>query len=226
MWSGAAFAQGPYVAAAVLADVVRSTHTEYPGAPESSGGGEAIGFALRAGTRLGTIWGVEVEFARPGEIEHEIGSGIGLPESPLVTIPPLVGDLPGSVQVFAGPVRPGITYRVQSRERNTTLSAALWLEQQLTGRVAMVYLGGMAFSRSEFENEVSYVPIIFTPVLPSPLILPPMRTDTIIYGVQPMVGVESRIEMTGNAHLVPGLRMHASDGRWLIRPAVGIAWRF
>src|SRR5688572_31454070 len=39
-------------------------------------GGEAIGFALRAGTRLGAVWGVEVEFARPSSIEDDNERGV------------------------------------------------------------------------------------------------------------------------------------------------------
>jgi hypothetical protein len=227
LWNSAAFAQGSYVSAAVLADVVRTTHTEYRGAPEPTGG-EAIGFALRAGTPLGGFWGVEVEFARPGEIEREIGSGIRpLVEPSLTGIPPSVlGGLPVDYQAITRLVPPSFTYTVRSTERNTTLSAALWLQQQLTGRFAMVYLGGVAFSRSEFESDLTFVPLFPTPPIAGLIALPPTRTDTIIYGVQPMVGIESRIEMSEHARLVPGLRMHASDGRWFIRPSIGIGWTF
>lgn len=219
------FAQGAYVSAAVMADIVRSTHSDVPGLAGGDGGGEAIGFALRAGTPLGAIWGLEVEFARPGEIEREIDSGIRVPVDvpvpgmPLVSRNPVAGLLPEDLSLAA------FAYRVRSTERNATLSAALWLRQELTGRLSMVYLGGMAFTRSEYENEVTYAPFILTPGFP-PSILPPTLTRTTVYGVQPLVGVESRVEMTDHLRLVPGLRMQASDGRWLIRPSVGLAWNF
>jgi hypothetical protein len=58
------------------------------------------------------------------------------------------------------------------------------------------------------------------------LVPPSVRNKTVFYGVRPMVGVESRIEMTEHAHLVPGLRLHAGEGIWLVRPAVGVAWTF
>jgi hypothetical protein len=228
MWHSAAFAQGAYVSASVLADVVLSTHTEYPGA-ESMAGGEAMGFALRAGTPLGARWGVEVEFVRPGEIEHEGDLGLRpLVEAGLYEFEPMVsqGNRPVDYQIVTSLLQPGLGYRVRSAERNTTLSAALWLEQRLAERFSMVYLGGVAFSRSEFESEVTYAPLILAPPSLAPIIFPPIRTNTTVYGVQPMVGVESRIEMARHAHLVPGLRMHASDGRWLVRPSVGVSWTF
>lgn len=219
------FAQGAYVSAVVMADIVRSTHSDVPGLPDADPGGEAIGFALRAGTPLGAIWGLEVEFARPGEIEREIHSGIRLPvDVPVPGLPsisrnPVVGLRPEDLSL------PGFAYRLRSTERNSTLSAALWLRQELTSRFSMVYLGGMAFSRAEYENEVTYAPFILTPGLP-PSLLPPTLNTTTVYGVQPLVGVESRVEMTDHLRLVPGLRMQASDGRWLIRPSVGLAWNF
>src|SRR5687768_10901617 len=65
------FAQGTYVSASFFGDFVRSTHTESSGLPLSGAGGEAVGVALRVGTPLGAVWGVEAEFARPSEIEDE-----------------------------------------------------------------------------------------------------------------------------------------------------------
>lgn len=215
----AAFAQGSYVSAAVLADIVRATHTDYPGAPEETGG-EAIGFALRAGTPLGGFWGVEVEFARPGQIEAETQFGPISIANPPIALDPLGG------LTMRSPLIPPFSYEVETRERNTTLSAALWLQQQLTARFAMVYLGGVAFSRSEFESDVRFAPLFTGLPIGGLVTLPPARTESIVYGVQPVVGVESRIDMTGQARLVPGLRMQASDGRWFIRPSVGIAWTF
>ena len=222
-----AFAQGPYVSASVIADVVRSSHSHYPGAPDVDGGGEAIGFALRAGTPLGAAWGVEVELVRPGEIEQEIDYGVRpLVDTSLRGVPVTAQDgipsqlLPEIVRVT------GFSYRIRSTERNATLSAALWLRQQLTARFSMSYLGGIAFSRSTFDNEITYAPLIIGQPIPVSLIVPPNGTETIIYGVQPLVGVESRIQMTERAHLLPGLRLQASNGRWIIRPAIGLSWNF
>ena len=51
---GSVFAQSTYVGAALVGDVLRSTHTEFAGGRDDSTDGEAIGFALRVGTPLGT----------------------------------------------------------------------------------------------------------------------------------------------------------------------------
>jgi hypothetical protein len=216
---GQAFAQGTYVSAAVLADIVRATHAEYPGAPDGLGGGEAIGFALRAGTPLGSAWGVELEFARPSEIENVFEPEVFAQMSLSYTFIDGSSLVPGVDALF-----PSFRYSVRTNQRHTTLSAALWLQQQLTSRVSLVYLGGAAFSRTESESEISFSP--FATGVPIRIFPPPTRTETILYGVRPMVGFESRIEMTEHAHLVPGVRLQAGEGRWLIRPAVGIAWTF
>jgi hypothetical protein len=48
----------------------------------------------------------------------------------------------------------------------------------------------------------------------------------VAYGVRPLTGIESRIEMSEHAHLVAGVRLQASAGIWLIRPSVGLGWIF
>ena len=60
-------AQGPYVGASVLTDIVRASGSD----DFNSGSGEAFGGALRVGASLGSQWGVDLEFARSGDIEWE-----------------------------------------------------------------------------------------------------------------------------------------------------------
>jgi hypothetical protein len=225
-----AFAQGAYVSASLLGDIVRSTHTEYPGI-SNSGGGEAIGFALRAGTPLGAIWGVEVELARPAEIENEFEPNVfPLSQTSLsYTFVDLAGGS-SSIVSTVPPLRPDFLYSVRTSQRNTTLGVSLWAQQQLSARIAMVYLGGVGFHRTEFESEFSFPPRLaggISGIPPSLIIaIPPYRTEHVTYGVRPMVGLEARIEMTRHLHLVPGFRLHAGDGLWLMRPAVGVGWTF
>ena len=88
-------------------------------------------------------------------------------------------------------------------------------------RVSLAYLGGVAFGRTESELEISYVPI-----RPTIIPIPPSVNESIDYGVAPMVGVEGRIRLAGHVALVPGLRLHGTDGGWLIRPSLGLAWMF
>ena len=227
--SSSAFAQGSYVSASVLGDVVRSTHVDYPGVIEPAASGEAIGFALRAGTPLGSIWGIEVEYARPGEIENE-STPLGLPLAQSSLTFTNLGELPGTStllpEIFAPSILP---YSIRTSARHSTLSTALWVHQQLTARVAMIYLGGMAFYRSEqeYEYQVTF-PRLAGPVpLPPSLVVPgAFRTESVAYGVRPLAGVESRIGMTEHAHLSAGVRLQASSGMWLIRPSIGVGWTF
>jgi hypothetical protein len=226
---GIASAQDSYVSASVLGDFVRSTHVDYPDLIEPAASGEAIGFALRAGTPLGTIWGVEVEYARPGEIEHESTPAavpLAQPSAALANL----GELPGVTtlvpEIFGPTILP---YSIRTSARHSTLSTALWVQQQLTARVAMVYLGGMAFYRSEHEYEYQMTfPRLAGPApLPPSLVVPAaFRSESVAYGVRPLAGIESRIGMTEHAHLTAGVRLQASSGMWLVRPSIGLGWMF
>ena len=212
-----AFAQGAYVSASLFGDIVRTTHTDSPLTGGTQGGGEAIGFALRAGVPVGAVWGVELEYARPGEIEEELPNLLFAQTTLTYTL----GDLPG-----VSPLVPSILpSTVRTTQRHSTLSASIWVQQQLSSRVAMVYLGGMGFYRSEQEFEYVF-PRLAGAIPPGLISIPSFASESIQYGVRPMAGVESRIEMTEHVHFVAGIRMHASSGIWLIRPSVGLGWAF
>jgi hypothetical protein len=225
--SGTASAQSTYVSASLIGDIVRSSHTDAPGLSDSSGG-EALGFALRVGTPLGSNWGVEAEFARPSRIEHDMdlggdslaywsslgvrGGGI---DGSFVSVPP---SLSTPIATSVLPIRAFGS----SSERTSTMSASVWLQQQLSDRVAMMYLAGMGFYRSENTFRVTYEPLF----IGAPLTLPAFDTTSISYGVRPLAGIESRITMTDHVQLVPGVRLHGAANGWLIRPSVGLAWTF
>ena len=212
-----AFAQGGYIGAFLVADVVRLD--QYDLRTSESGSGEALGFGLRLGAEVGRRWGVEVEFVRPGEITSEQIPPI-LPAYYTVTpepVPPILPNvLPDPSLVF-----PSFSYRSRATQRRSTLSTALWARQEISRRVSLAYLGGVAFGRTESELEISYVPI-----RPTIIPIPPSVNESIDYGVAPMVGVEGRIRLAGHVALVPGLRLHGTDGGWLIRPSLGLAWMF
>ena len=211
-----ASAQTPYAGAALFGDIVRSTHTDTAGGRGVSGGGEALGFALRAGTHLGAVWGVEVEFARPAAIEGENAPGVPIPAlPPSLTFERLPID--GSTVIV-----PTVVIGFRSSQRNTTLSAVAWAEQVVSARVSLVYLGGLGFVRAQHEYSVSYSPLLGA----SPIVFPPYASETVRYGVGPVAGFEARLALTDRAQLVPGIRLHAIDDTWLVRPAVGINWKF
>ena len=214
-----ASAQTPYVGASLFGDIVRSTYSETAGVSGASGGGEALGFTLRVGTRLGAAWGVEAEFARPSSIEED-----GAPRSlPIPALPPSLTFerlAAGSTLVF-----PPIIVGFRSSQRHTTLSAVAWAEQVVSGRVSLVYLGGVGFVRSQHEYSASYSPLLGA----APTILPPFpsyASETVRYGAGALAGFEARLGLTDRAQLVPGIRLHAIDDTWLVRPSVGINWNF
>ena len=69
-----AWAQSPYVAGAIGAEIVRSTSVKSPGSTFDNGNGESWSGAIRVGTLVAPRFGVELEFLRPGVIESD-GNG-------------------------------------------------------------------------------------------------------------------------------------------------------
>jgi len=211
------FAQGPYVSASLVGDVARVSHVE--GLDDASGSGEALGFALRLGTEVGSKWGVEAEYARPSEIESTRTPDF----LPLGEVRQRLGALIGAGGGFPGfdPSFPVFQYEVRTRQRNTTLSASVWVRQELTPKVSLAYLGGVSFQRTSQEFEIAFE----TPRRPMPAIYP-LSTETVTYRAGPLAGVEARIGLTEQMQLVPGVRLHGLDGGWLLRSSVGLAWVF
>jgi opacity protein-like surface antigen len=219
-------AQGGYVSVSLLGDVVRVDHAERTGGSDVSGGGEALGFALRLGTEVGSRWGVEAEFARPSEIESSFAPGIvplaWASSTSVVSGAPGGGVLP-SIELFPYPY----TYRVRTQQRYTTLSVAAWARQELSPRVSLVYLGGIGFQRTTQDVEITFEPSVPFGPIGRPAIFPqPSLTETIVYDAGPFTGIEARIALTDHVQLVPGVRLHGLDGGWLVRSSVGLGWVF
>jgi hypothetical protein len=215
-------AQGAFVSASLTGDIVRFSHTETGGTRDLSGSGEAVGFALRVGTTLGSNWGVDGELARPSTIENE-----GEPDVvPLAYT--IAAGTPGAGGLTVSDSRPliypPISYRVRTSQRNMTWSAGLWARQELTSRAALVYSGGVAFHRTTLGVEIDYGP---SPgLILVPIVLPPARTEATVYNTRPYAGVEGRVGMTDHVQLVAGVRVHGLQNGVLVRPAVGLGWMF
>jgi len=221
-------AQSPYVGAAIVGDILRNSHSETTLGRDVPAGGESIGFALRAGMPLGSNWGVEFEFTRPGEIDTDF-SGTPIPLASRAETVAWSSSLPSNVtqllpQIFPQPV----SYRLRSAQRHSTLSTTLWLKQDASQRIALVYLAGMGFYRATYESESRFEILpagIFPPGITAPLIFP-TTTKTVSYGVRPLAGFEAHISLTQHVALVPGVRLHGLDNAWLVRPAIGLEWMF
>lgn len=226
-------AQDTYVSVSLIGDVVRFSGSETAGLAEILPGGEALGFALRVGTRLGAAWGVEAEFARPAEIESEGAPGMVPLESGSFTFSDTTRGIvtPGGDVTVSGPgslIFPPISYRVRTAYRDLLFSAGAWARQDLSARVALVYSGGVGFHRAEHEVAFTFEPIGVFPTIAGIPIFPraPMVTETRTYSTRPFAGFEARVRMTDRLELVPGIRVHGLNGGILVRPSVGVGWIF
>ena len=209
-----AAAQAPYVGASVMGDIVRTSHSEGP--YEDSRSGESMGFSLRVGAPVGPNWGVELEFARPSAIKNQGPTVYPCPLCLAAGISPsALFELTAGAPVVIPELLP-IRQSFETRSRYTTLSATLFATQTVAENVSLVYLGGAAFSRT--EHEFSYGIAIPALIVPS--------SRTIVYGVRPLIGLESWIGLTEHVTLIPGVRLHGIQDGWLLRPAIGIAWSF
>jgi hypothetical protein len=215
--SSPALAQSAYVGASFIGDVIRVSGPDYGG---SSGNGETFGAALRAGVPLGARWGVELEFARTGEVDAVPGAYLA--QDSFVTS--VIG---GSTTIFP-PMLP--IPRFSSERRLSTISTVAWWNHDVNDRFSLAYLGGVAFTRADIEVEVDYdfpIPVPLPGGVPLPLPRPiNIRSESVTYDADVVVGFEGRIGMTDHLRLVPGIRMQTAVGGWAIRPGVGLQWMF
>jgi len=211
------YAQGPYVGAFVGADLARFSSSNGFDNPAT---GEAVSWALRLGGPIGSRFGAELEFARPEEIESNRTPDVQI----LTTVYALFGVPANTIPTPGTTIFPPINISVHTAQRNTTLTASVWARQEVSPRFSMVYLGGIGFHRIEQRYEYSFgVDPRLAAVIPTIL---PRSTRVTQYGVGPMAGVEARVGMSDHLRLVPGVRLHAFDSGWLVRPAVGVVWEF
>ena len=218
-----AFAQAPYVGAAVGMDVARYDHVEFPGSGDFDASGEAVAFSLSLGTPIGQNWGVELGFVYPSEIERENNQGFPIPllaAASLAGIGAGIAVPPGGAHLTG----PGFEASTEVERRNMTLDTVAWFAQSVGSRVDLVYLGGVAFNRVVEEVTFQFNR------RPAGLIVP-TSTRTVSYDVAPVVGMEARIGLTDHVRLVPGIRLQgvggtSTQGGWLLRPSAGLAWQF
>jgi hypothetical protein len=216
----AANAQSIYVAGSVGADILLVSGQESAGMPLSSGGGEAMSGAARLGVLFEDRFGVELEGGRAGEIRR---SGGPLP-------------LDGALSIFV----PEMTFSTQV----TTVSTTASIRQQVADSVALVYLGGVVFHRTDTSMEFGGFPILpflvaggvsargsfFPPteltVPSSRLTIASYRAYGVQYGAGPVVGFETHIGVGEHFRIMPGVRLHGLPSSWLVRPSVAAGWAF
>ena len=212
-------AQSPYVAGAIGADVSRSSHASSSLYPSPSNDAEVLSGALRAGTFVGSNWGVELEFVRSGRTNEEGPQIVPLAQggtfSGTFTVLP-AGAAPNAISI---PIP--FDYRSEVRRRHESIDAVAWARQSVSGSVDLVYLGGVAFSRDRSDITQSIGPALRAIVPPTTF-----RSTFIQYDTRPLVGMEARIRFTSRIRLIPGFRLQALSDGWLMRPYVGLGWFF
>lgn len=204
-------ADGAYVSASLVGELLRRDSVEGGGLAGVDTAGEALGFSLRLGVPVGADWGVEAEFVRSGQIESAFPNG------------PVPLFLQSSLPV--GP----FSYRFESAERHTSFLATAWARRHLSTRTSLVFHGGLAINRHWQASDLSFViaqPAGGRPVSTIFPIPQPTRTESISYSARPVVGVEARVGMTERVALVPSFRVQGMSGGVLMRPSVGLAWTF
>ena len=224
-----ASAQSVYVAGALGADITLASGQESIGLSVPTGGGEALSGAARLGVLLEPRWGIELEVSRAGEIRETSRTGpIPLP---------------------LGIARPAFLPEIEFRRRVTTVSATASIRQQVSDNVALAYLGGVVFHRTDTRVEYgglrglsatsgvsaiggfSVIPPGSEPISPVGLVLPSLvlsssRIESVGYGAGPVVGFEAHIGYGAHFLIIPSIRMHGLPASWLVRPSIAAGWRF
>jgi hypothetical protein len=210
-------AHSTYVGASLVYDVGRFSKIDFdddfPSAVPSVDG-EAFGFNVKVGRALAERWGVEVEFARSGEIENRTRQfAIPLPR-PLPNVPSIL------------PPFPDFEFELETEQQHTSVAALVWWRQAIGDRVELAYLGGVAFNRVEIEQDFR----VSDPRLVQWASVVAPEYTTIEHGVGPAIGLEADIKVGEHAAVTAGVRVHGANvsGRngWRIRPLIGLRWRF
>jgi hypothetical protein len=206
-----AAAQAPYVTAAVSVDIVRGSGVR--GLEPT--GGEALGGTLRIGSPIGSVWGVELEVGRSGDIRR--GAPVQLARWVVDSMQPPINRV---TAIFPPPA-------IKADSQLTSFTTALWWRQRVNDRFDLRYLGGATFARTRVRMEVDF------PWQPFPLfdrglesVSRAVEQDAVDYSVGVTVGIETGITMTDHLRFVPGVRLFSVSSSWIVRSGVGLEWTF
>ena len=214
MCSATASAQSRgYIAGAVFTDIKQFTHINTT--PPDGFLSAANNSATTAGgdVRIGT-------WLHPN-VTLEIGAGA----SARTTVPGIDGPYALATFDFGGISIPRPQLDLKSTTQFTLVTVALGFHPTSTGRVRMGYLAGWALVRetstSEFL-ELEEIPPTFSRL---PGYIKTKRTIKQNAGAF-LIGAEAAITLTSNLALAPEVRVLSFGGVFLIRPGVGVRWKF
>lgn len=212
-----AAAQSTYVGAALVGDIFRATRVELDGTESrttaSLPDGESLGFNVRVGRRLGPSWGVELEFARSGELEQRLRQPFSSSR--------VIRDLPVGVLIPENITLPPVEVEIDTEQRHTSVAALGWFRQRLGNHVDLSYLGGIVFNRVVTEQDFDLTSdrlALWRPLLPDSV-----STE---HGIGAAVGLDAGFRVAEGTAITAGLRMQSVSigGRdaWRVRPNVGV----
>ncbi|HYE87755.1 MAG TPA: outer membrane beta-barrel protein [Vicinamibacterales bacterium] len=214
-------AQRTTVSASLTGDVTRFSRFDTRGdefGVNTPRDGEAIGFNVAVGRRIGDHWGVALEAGRTGEIETRHVHSFDIRVAPQAPPVPTTLLPPGRVPP------PDFSFESAFELQHTTINALLWVSHDAGERVELSYTGGLTLLRSESENDLN----VTDPRLAQWLL--PTGLRTIDYRTLPVVGADAAIRLTEHTAVLAGVRAHAvtvaATSGWLIRPSFGVRWRF
>jgi hypothetical protein len=183
-----------FVTGGAFAGIERAAHTTSSGIsdPALNPSGTAPGALIGVGTFVTPAWSVQFELALEGTIDKTTS----------FTYP----DLP-------------VTTRTNSEMRSTGGAALVGFHTRAHGRLALGYLGGLAFVR---ERQTSQR--VVTGIPADPLESP--EIDTVLYGSTAAVGMDADITVSRHLAIVPQVRAQTSARGLSIRPGVSARWSF
>jgi hypothetical protein len=198
----------------------RSSHTDSSLYPTPSTDADVLSGALRVGTSISRMWGVELEFVRSGRSNDE--GPVVYPLLQFATVSANVGQvLPAGAAQSSIAIPVPFDYQSEVRRRHMSVDAVAWARQPVGGDVDLVYLAGIAFARerSDMTQHIS-------PILRAGVASTTFRSAFVEYATRPLVGMEARIGLTSRLRLIPGLRVQGLGSGWLVRPSVALGWVF
>jgi hypothetical protein len=185
-----------FVTGGAFAGIERAARTTTSGVvvPALDSNGTAPGALLGVGTFVAPAWSVQFELGLEGTIRR--------------TQSFTIADLPLA-----------LTRRTTTEMSATSGAALVGFHTRVHGRLALAYLGGIAFvrERQAYQQVYSGGP---------PELLASPETETFLYGATAAVGMDADIAVSRHLAIVPQVRVQTSARGLSIRPGVSARWSF
>jgi hypothetical protein len=185
-----------FVTGGAFAGIERAAHSTTDGLATAAldSSGTAPGALIGVGTFVTPAWSVQFELALEGTIHRTQSFTIaGLPQA--------------------------LTRRTSTEMSSTSGAALVGFHTRPHGRLALAYLGGIAFVRERQAYQQSYSG-------GPPELLESPATETFIYGATAAVGMDADITVLHHLAIVPQVRVQTSARGLSIRPGVSARWSF